>query len=122
MSNKVQIPSINQFEDIDEYYLTLFHELIHATGHETRLNRISSCDKMTDEYSKEELVAEIGANMLGTYFGIKIKPYSISYINSWANRIRNEKGNFIVNAAQQSEKAVNYLLDIYIPNRKEGGI
>lgn len=115
-SNIVEVPSINQFKDTEEYYLSLFHELIHATGHKNRLNRLKSCDMSTDEYSKEELVAEIGANILGTYFGIEIRPYSISYINGWQNRIKSEKGNFIVNAAQQADKAVDYLLSI---NKKE---
>ena len=48
------MPAKNQFTSIEEYYVTLFHELIHSTLHEKRLNR-----KIKNIEKKEELVAEI---------------------------------------------------------------
>ena len=71
-----------------EYYSTLFHEFTHSTGHESRLNRpgITETHFFGDEiYSKEELVAEMGAAMLCGVVGIENKTIknSASYIQSW---------------------------------------
>ena len=66
LSDLVSIPSFNSFDTAEEFYSTLFHELTHSTGHESRLNRLTnSVSRFGDsEYSKEELVAEMGAAFL----------------------------------------------------------
>lgn len=69
------MPSINQYENVTEYYSTVFHEMIHSTGHITRLKRFEDAPGQTifgsESYSKEELVAEIGANMILSMLGIE---------------------------------------------------
>jgi len=63
----VGMPSQARFERSEQYYATLFHELVHATGHETRLNRSTLTEQAgfgSDTYCKEELIAEIGAAFL----------------------------------------------------------
>ncbi len=66
------VPEISQFEDISEYYSTLFHESIHSTGHHSRLHRISDVAQFGSEtYSKEELVAELGAACLVNRTGLE---------------------------------------------------
>ncbi len=66
-TDSVHMPARNRFVDTAHYYSTLFHELIHSTGHESRLNRTFG-DRFGDElYSKEELVAEMGAAFLQSH-------------------------------------------------------
>ena len=70
----VNMPKANLFQSDEEYYSTLFHELTHSTGHRSRLNRdeISKSSFFgTHDYSKEELVAEMGAAFLCGHCGIE---------------------------------------------------
>lgn len=117
-SDKVVVPMINQYELKEEYYSTTFHELVHSTGAETRLNRKS--DKVaafgSEEYSKEELVAEMGAAMLVHTVGIESEKSfnnSAAYIQSWLQALRNDK-RMVVSAAGKAQKAVEYILGIQV--------
>jgi antirestriction protein ArdC len=107
------------FASAEQYYATLFHEMMHATGHATRLRRrgITGKNKFGDEkYSKEELIAEIGAGMLCNYAHIDHKTIdnSASYLASWLEVLANDK-QLIFNAYRQAEKAVKYILaDRYV--------
>ena len=69
----ISIPSPADYEQREEYYQTLFHEYVHATGHSSRLNRetlVASNYFGDDIYSQEELVAEMGASFLSAFSGI----------------------------------------------------
>lgn len=109
----VVLPLREQFPDMAEYYSTAFHELTHSTGHSSRLNRLTSTAHFGSElYSKEELVAEIGAASLLSYAGIETSKSfrnSTAYIQSWLRVLRNDS-RFIVSAASRAEKAVNLIL------------
>ena len=111
--DSVIIPLIKQFSSTAEYYSTLFHELTHSTGHESRLNRLSSTAYFGSEaYSKEELVAEIGAAALVNHVGLETPSSfrnSTAYIQNWLKVLRDDK-RFIVSAAGKAEKAVNLIL------------
>ena len=102
-----------QFQSTFEYYGTLFHELIHSTGHKSRLDRIKSTAHFGDsEYSKEELVAEIGSAALLNRLGIETTRSlrnSAAYIQSWLKALKNDK-RMIVHASGQAAKAVNFIL------------
>ncbi|MBE3579100.1 MAG: DUF1738 domain-containing protein [Caldanaerobacter subterraneus] len=112
----INIPDKGLFYDIHEYYSTLFHEIIHSTGHPKRLNRFkwNESDIFGSEtYSLEELVAEIGAAMLCQYAGISemtIKN-STAYIQAWLKQLQNNK-SWIFTAAGRVQKAVNYILGV----------
>lgn len=111
----IQIPCREQYADINEFYGTLFHEMIHSTGHKTRLNRLESGRSAAfggEEYSKEELVAEIGAASLLNYVGIETPETfknSAAYIQSWLKVLKNDN-RFIISASSKAEKAVEYIL------------
>ena len=111
--DRVVLPLREQFPNMAEYYSTAFHELTHSTGHSSRLNRLTSTAHFGSEsYSKEELVAEIGAASLLNYVGIETpKSFrnSTAYIQSWLKVLRNDS-RFIVSAASRAEKAVNLIL------------
>ena len=107
-SDKVVLPLREQFREMAEYYSTAFHELTHSTGHSSRLDRISRRAFFgNEEYSREELVAEIGAAALLNYCGIETGSSfrnSTAYIQSWLRVLRNDK-KMIVSASGAAAKA-----------------
>ena len=110
----IVVPGIDQFADIAEYYSTVYHEAVHSTGHSTRLNRISDIANFGSEsYSKEELVAELGASYLVNAVGLET-PSSFgntaAYIKGWLAALKDDK-RFVVSAAGKAEKAVGYILN-----------
>ena len=109
----LSIPSKREFKDREKYYSSIFHELVHATGHETRLNRkdFKLNGFGSEKYSKEELVAEIGASFLCARCGIENKTIdnSAAYIQGWLKRLNNDK-TLIISASAQAQKAVDYIL------------
>lgn len=115
--DRINVPPMKDFPNINEYYSTLFHEMIHSTGHQTRLDRpgITSHNvAFGDEvYSKEELIAEIGAAMLCNVAGIDNHTIqnSASYIQSWLRALKDDK-KLVVQAAAQAQKAADYIQNI----------
>ena len=116
--DKVKMPEKVQFHKEEEFYSTFFHELVHSTGHEKRLNRktIGAHAFGSETYSKEELVAEIGASMLASVTGIfdETLEMSTSYIESWRKKISEDK-KLVITAAGQAQKAVDFVM-----NKKSG--
>lgn len=109
--DKVQLPPMESFPVPEEYYDTLFHELVHSTGHESRLKRDKSFSFFGSEsYSKEELVAEMGAAYLCGLAGIERKTIdnSAAYIKAWISRLRDDK-TMLVSAGSLAKKAVEYI-------------
>ena len=113
-TDEVVLPIRKQFINTAEYYSTVFHELTHSTGHAKRLNRLSKPSFFgTEDYSKEELVAEIGAATLVNHVGLETSTSlrnNAAYIQSWLKVLRDDK-RFIVSAAGKAEKAVNLILN-----------
>lgn len=111
----IQVPCKEQYTNIEEFYSTLFHEMVHSTGHKTRLDRLetgSNAHFGSETYSKEELTAELGSASLLNMLGIetpKTFRNSSAYIQSWLRVLRNDC-KFIVSASSKAEKAVNYIL------------
>lgn len=116
LEDYVNMPRPETFADSTTYYGTLFHELVHASGHPSRLNR-KEVREMTgfgsEPYSIEELTAEIGASFLKSQAGIPIEHVeeSASYIQHWLKRLREDK-RFIVYASAQAQKAADYILNV----------
>lgn len=114
----VTVPNVTQFKQVEEYYSTLFHELGHSTGHSSLLNRFTGKAATaafgSEEYSREELVAEITAatilNTLGIESGNSFRN-STAYIKSWSEHIKNDPMMFVV-AAGRADKAVDLILNI----------
>ena len=112
----IEMPAFTVFNTPEGYYLTLFHELTHATGHESRLARpgVTASDGFGGkEYSREELVAEMGAAFLGVEAGIVRDEHeqSAAYLKAWLDvlRLPNHRG-WIVQAANQAGRAADYIL------------
>jgi len=114
LKDLVVVPPQGSFERPEFYYATLFHELVHSTGHEKRLARKKKGDWQpfgTEDYSREELVAELGACFLCAEHNIEqpVVKNSAAYIQNWLKRLKDDK-RLIVFAAAQAEKAANYIM------------
>jgi antirestriction protein ArdC len=111
--DSVHMPPRNRFIDAPHYYATLFHELVHSTGHKSRLNRENFTSSFGDHnYSKEELVAETGAAFLCAIAGITnehIEQNTTAYIQSWISILKSDS-KMIVQAAAQAQKAADMIL------------
>lgn len=111
----VNVPRMTQYKVAGEYYSTLFHEMTHSTGHQSRLSRLQegSLNFGSEVYSKEELVAEMGAAFLVGKVGIDCKSAfrnSVAYLQSWSQKLREDKYLF-VSAAGKAEAAVKYIIN-----------
>lgn len=111
--DRVVLPLREQFQDMAEYYSTAFHELTHSTGHRSRLNRLTGKAFFgNEEYSREELVAEIGAAALMNHCGVETGSSfrnSTAYIQSWLRALRNDK-RMIVSASGAAAKAFDLIV------------
>ena len=115
-SDKIGLPSPETFKTPTGYYATAFHELAHSTGHASRLGRCTGSKAMaafgSEEYSKEELVAEMGAAFLCGEAGIEndeIKN-SAAYIKGWMKALKKDS-TLLVKAGGQAQKAADFILD-----------
>ena len=112
------MPLMGQFLSADDYYKTLFHELVHSTGHESRLSRkavmtTNLFSKTKGDYAFEELIAESGAMMLAGIANLSPKDSdanSQAYINGWVKAVEDANESAVVSALVQSAKAVDFIL------------
>lgn len=92
----IVIPEKRQFESSESFYSNLFHEMAHSTGAEEHLNRLKPAAFGSEEYAREELVAELTAAMVAQYYGLDkhIKDDSAAYLKSWLKSLK-EDASFI---------------------------
>ena len=113
-TDEIVLPLRKQFISTAEYYSTVFHEVVHSTSRASRLNRLNNAAFFgTEEYSKEELVAEIGAAALVNHCGLESSSSfrnNTAYIQNWLSVLQGDK-RFIVSAAGKAKKAVNLILN-----------
>ena len=112
-TDSVGMPARGLFSSAEEYYSTLFHELTHSTGHPSRIGRegIEILNTFGSEsYSKEELVAEMGAAMLCGVTGIAPATLqnSAAYLKTWIERLKSDS-RLLVTAASAAQKAADYI-------------
>jgi antirestriction protein ArdC len=113
-TDSIHLPPREAFHDADGYNATLFHELIHSTGHLARLARLGVTDGALfgdHTYSEEELVAEMGAACLCAHVGIAERTIenSAAYVASWLRVLRDDR-RLLLRAAQQAQRAVDHVL------------
>jgi len=110
----IGMPNHERFDAEDNYHATLFHELVHSTGHEKRLKRAGIVERNghgSDPYGKEELIAEMGSAFLCGYAGIVDRTInsSAAYLEGWLKQLKEDK-TLIVHAAAQAQKATDFIL------------
>ena len=112
----VKMPKKEQFDSINDYYRTLFHELTHSTGHDKRLDRGIHLMLEKEDYAKEELVAEFGAVFLSAWAGIMWytnKNHAV-YLKNWNSAIKEAENDnkFLMKAASLAQQATDYILNL----------
>ena len=113
-SDYIKLPKQEQFDTVNDYYRTLFHELTHSTGHNKRLNRGIHLMLEKDDYAKEELVAEFGAVFLSAWAGIMWynNKNHAAYLKGWNSAIKEAQNDnkFLMRAASLAQQTTDYIL------------
>lgn len=111
----VGMPPIQTFDNSPAYYSTAFHELTHSTGHSKRLERFNGKDSTfgSEDYSVEELVAEMGAAFLMGTAGGKLVSKTVgntaAYIAHWRQKIKEDK-RLIFRTSSAAQKAADWII------------
>jgi antirestriction protein ArdC len=117
--NLIQLPPDHAFTSPEAWAATAMHELGHATGHPERLNRPLNTSKLSTDYAKEELRAELCSVFIGTEIGL---PTNIdnhaAYIGSWLQALRDDKRE-IFRAASEAQRMADYCLGFHPEFAKE---
>ena len=108
-TDAIHMPEKAQFSSRENYYATLLHESVHATGHDSRLKRLTPARFGSENYAYEELVAELGAAMLCAHCGLDGDLRHADYIGSWLKALKDDK-KFIISAAGKAQAAMDYLV------------
>jgi antirestriction protein ArdC len=113
----IRIPAPSTFHSHEDYYHTLYHELIHAAGHSSRLDREGVTQRArfgSERYCKEELIGELGAAFLSNEAGILDSvrfQNSAAYLASWIQKLENDP-RMIVSAASQAQRSSDFIMGI----------
>jgi len=115
MEDYINMPKLSAFPSEAEHYSKLYHELMHSTGHHTRLDRMGLVQMTEFGYvgcSQEEIVAEIGTRYLEALTGITGNvPWSDAYLQTCIAKMKADK-TFIFTAASLAQKAIDFILDV----------
>lgn len=111
-TDSITLPLKEMFNTPEAYYKTALHELGHWTGHESRMNRNLTGSYGSENYAREELVAEMTSFMLGTQCGLGHEPddNNIAYLKSWAKSIRQDS-SYLYKAVRDTDRAAQFILD-----------
>lgn len=114
----IRMPMPGQFESDDAHQSTFYHECIHATGHHSRLARDLTGSFGSEDYAKEEFVAELGSVFLCAELGVTydIQQHA-SYFNSWQKAIESDP-KYLLTAATAAKKASEYCMSQFTLMRK----
>jgi antirestriction protein ArdC len=112
-ADMIFLPRAADFESMDHYYSTAFHEIVHYTKHPTRLNRDFRLRFKTEQEARamEELVAEIGAAFLESHARVPFEGMQHpEYIHSWLEVLKGDN-RAIFTAAAKAQAAADYVLE-----------
>ncbi len=112
-TDTVVLPQPGRFTGTGAYYATLFHELVHSTGHPSRLHRVALDTARTlGEYSLEELIAEMGSAFLCQHAQLDTSlDAPASYIAGWLAALHNDQ-RMVVVAGAKAQRAADYILGV----------
>lgn len=113
------------FKDGMEFYGTTIHEMAHSTGHESRLDRdgIVKIDQFgSDQYAKEELVAELTSALIGNAMGFdsRIRENNIAYLQNWIGSLKKDP-KFLKSVMSDVNKSSKMVLEHIDEQRRKLG-
>lgn len=108
--DEIVLPEKSQFMTGEAFYGTAFHEMTHSTGSEGRLNRLKPTTFGSNDYAREELVAELGSALVASRYGIvkNVKDESAAYLKSWLDSLK-ESPEFIKTTLQDVRRATSMI-------------
>jgi antirestriction protein ArdC len=114
----ISMPAFEAFRSADHFYNVAYHELLHWTGHGSRLDRDLKNRFGSRSYAAEELVAELGAAFLCAEFGFDGDLRHAGYLSHWVELLKADKRAFFT-ACSQASKAADYLRGLALAERTE---
>lgn len=113
-NDAVHLPERTSFFSLEEYYGVALHEVGHATGHASRLNRDLSGAFGSEKYAKEELRAEFASMFMQQELELPMSEFHIknhtAYLQDWGKSIKKDP-NVLFDAVKDAGKMVTYVLD-----------
>ena len=111
--DRIQVPGIDQYRNAEDHYATVLHELVHWTGHPSRLHREFGQRFGDDAYAAEELVAELGAAFATARLGIANtpRPDHAAYLSHWLRILKADPKALFLTAAK-AQAAVDHLMRV----------
>lgn len=108
--DEIVLPEKSQFVSGEAFYGTALHEMTHSTGSEGRLDRLKPTTFGSDDYAREELVAELGSALVASRYGIvkNVKEDSAAYLKSWLDSLQ-ESPEFIKTTLQDVRRATSMI-------------
>jgi antirestriction protein ArdC len=115
ITDRITLPPRERFVSAEEFYATALHEAVHSTGSQARLARESILEAApfgSATYSREEMVAELGAAYLCAEAGISnaVVENQAAYVAGWLKKLRDDR-KLLIHAAAQAQHAADYILN-----------
>ena len=114
-NDDITLPLRDSFSSSEDFLATLIHEMAHSTGEELG-RQMSTGGKMSPEYAKEELVAELSSLFLKAELGIanegKHFENHSAYLNGWNSMLKSDP-NELYRASKEADKACEFIMDRY---------
>jgi len=115
ITDRITLPPRELFVSAEEFYATALHETVHSTGSQKRLARESILEAApfgSATYSREEMVAELGAAYLCAEAGISnaVVENQAAYVAGWLKKLRDDR-KLLIHAAAQAQHAADYILN-----------
>jgi len=106
----ILLPCRDQFNNAAGYYATWAHEAVHSTGHRSRLNRDMAGTFGSDQYAREELIAELGAVLIGTRLeiGCDLSNHA-AYLDHWIRLLKEQPG-ILIPVLQQARQSADLII------------
>jgi antirestriction protein ArdC len=108
LPDRIGMPWPQDFNSLNDYRATLYHELTHWTGHKARCDRTFGGRFGDKAYAREELVAELGGAFLCAEYGLPYQTQHASYLANWLEVLKEDK-RAILQAASMAQKAVDFI-------------
>jgi len=110
----IQSPAPEYYHSVQDYYATIMHEIIHWSGHKSRLDRFQEGSRFQhNSYAFEELIAETGATFLCARLGIEqdqfIRDNHVKYVKGWLEIMRGDS-KALSQACGKAQTAANYIM------------
>lgn len=119
--DKIHLPQIKQFKNMNSYYATALHEISHSTGHESRLNRQINNKFGSEEYAIEELRAELACCYIQMDMDINLNDAEImnhgAYLAGWLNVVKKDP-TVLLAADKDAREISSYIREKYFEKIK----